>query len=122
MQNCTISNQSIETIHVECVEGFDGGLPQMFLLELVEIPALKLVRNLTLFVSFQKLFLQDKIFMKYFIACRLQKPPVSFFIDNLEAGSSYRIILFSANAKGRSEPTIIDEITFKGVAKYTGNL
>ena len=60
--------------------------------------------------------------MKYFIACRLQKPPVSFFIDNLEAGSSYRIILFSANAKGRSEPTIIDEITFKGVAKYTGNL
>jgi hypothetical protein len=28
--------------------------------------------------------------------------------------------MFAANAKGRSEPVIIDEITFKGVAKYTG--
>ena len=49
-----------------------------------------------------------------------QHPPVQFFIDNLEPGSSYRIILFAANAKGRSEPVIIDDITFKGVAKYTG--
>jgi hypothetical protein len=51
LQNCTVSNQSIDTIHVECIEGFDGGLPQMFLLEMVEIPTLKLVRNLTLYVS-----------------------------------------------------------------------
>lgn len=43
-----------------------------------------------------------------------------FFIDNLEPGYSYRIILFAVNAKGRSEPTIIDDITFKGVAKFTG--
>lgn len=50
----------------------------------------------------------------------LQRPPVAFYIDNLEPGSSYRIILFAVNAKGRSEPTIIDDITFKGVAKYTG--
>lgn len=49
-----------------------------------------------------------------------QRAPVAFFIDNLEPGSSYRIILFAVNAKGRSEPTIIDDITFKGVAKYTG--
>lgn len=49
-----------------------------------------------------------------------QRPPVAFYIDNLEPGSSYRIILFAVNAKGRSEPTIIDDITFKGVAKYTG--
>ena len=51
LQNCTVSNQSIDSIHVECIESFDGGLPQMFLLEMVEIPTLKLVRNLTLFVS-----------------------------------------------------------------------
>lgn len=51
LQNCSVSNQSIDTIHVECIEGFDGGLPQMFLLEMVEIPTLKLVRNLTLYVS-----------------------------------------------------------------------
>lgn len=50
----------------------------------------------------------------------LQRPPVAFYIENLEPGSSYRIILFAVNAKGRSEPTIIDDITFKGVAKFTG--
>lgn len=49
-----------------------------------------------------------------------QRPPVAFYIENLEPGSSYRIILFAVNAKGRSEPTIIDDITFKGVAKFTG--
>lgn len=51
LQNCSVSNQSIDTVHVDCIEGFDGGLPQMFLLEMVEIPTLKLVRNLTLYVS-----------------------------------------------------------------------
>uniref|UniRef100_A0A182UA33 Ig-like domain-containing protein n=1 Tax=Anopheles melas TaxID=34690 RepID=A0A182UA33_9DIPT len=96
-ENCSVSNQSADSLHIECIEGFDGGLPQMFLLELVEVPVLRLVRNLS-----------------------LQHPPVQFFIDNLEPGSSYRIILFAANAKGRSEPVIIDDITFKGVAKYTG--
>lgn len=30
------------------------------------------------------------------------------------------MILFAVNAKGRSEPAIIDDITFKGVAKFTG--
>lgn len=50
----------------------------------------------------------------------LQRIPVSFYIDNLSPGSSYRIILFAVNPKGRSEPTIIDDITFKGVAKFTG--
>lgn len=32
----------------------------------------------------------------------------------------YRILLFAVNPKGRSEPVVIDGITFKGVAKYTG--
>lgn len=67
LQNCTVSNQSIETIHVECIEGFDGGLPQMFLLEMVEIPTLKLVRNLTLYVSLKRfrLFLSIEPFSRH---------------------------------------------------------
>lgn len=55
-----------------------------------------------------------------FFIFHTQRAPVAFYIDNLEPRSSYRIILFAVNAKGRSEPTIIDDITFKGVAKYTG--
>lgn len=46
-----MSNQSDDSLQVECVEGFDGGLPQGFLLELVEMPALRLARNLSLQVS-----------------------------------------------------------------------
>lgn len=48
LQNCSVSNQSADSLHIECIEGFDGGLPQMFLLELVEVPVLRLVRNLSL--------------------------------------------------------------------------
>lgn len=141
LQNCTVSNQSSDSLHVECVEGFDGGLPQGFLLELVEMPALRLARNLSLAVRsilFQDITICSKC-MQFRIKWNkkkeihwaddnrslqfhLQRPPVSFFIDNLEPGSSYRIILFAVNPKGRSEPTIIDDINFKGVAKFTGML
>lgn len=50
-----------------------------------------------------------------------QKSPVSFYVEDLEPGATYRIILYSANAKGRSEPIVLDEISFKGVAKYTSS-
>lgn len=48
------------------------------------------------------------------------KPPPSFSAEGLESGASYRVVLYAVNAKGRSDPTIIDSVTFKGVAKFTG--
>lgn len=51
LQNCTITNQSSDSLQVECIEGFDGGLPQAFLLELVELSDLRLVRNMSIIVS-----------------------------------------------------------------------
>lgn len=51
LQNCSVSNQSSDSLQVECEPGFDGGLPQQFLLELVEMPALRLAKNLSLQVS-----------------------------------------------------------------------
>lgn len=50
LQNCTTSNLSSDSLQVECVEGFDGGLPQGFLLELVEVPSLRLIRNMSALV------------------------------------------------------------------------
>lgn len=32
-RNCTLWNQTAESVEVSCVAGFDGGLPQRFLLE-----------------------------------------------------------------------------------------
>ncbi|KAJ6637898.1 Nephrin, partial [Pseudolycoriella hygida] len=97
LQNCSITNQSPDSLQVECTEGFDGGLPQVFIMELINLSDMRLVRNLS-----------------------VMHPPVLFFIDNLEPEFSYKIILFSVNAKGKSEPTIIDDVTFKGVSKFTG--
>lgn len=51
LQNCTVFNQSSDSLQVECMEGFDGGLPQGFILELVETPNLRLARNLSISVS-----------------------------------------------------------------------
>lgn len=44
--------ESQDSVQVDCVESFDGGLPQGFLLELVEVPSLRLVRNMSLLVSY----------------------------------------------------------------------
>lgn len=51
LQNCTVSNQSVDSLQVDCIEGFDGGLPQSFMLELVELNSLQLARNITIHVS-----------------------------------------------------------------------
>lgn len=32
-RNCTLWNQTADSVEVSCVAGFDGGLPQHFLLE-----------------------------------------------------------------------------------------
>lgn len=41
-------------------------------------------------------------------------------MDNLDPSGIYRMIIFAVNAKGRSEPILLDNINFKGVAKYIG--
>lgn len=46
-------------------------------------------------------------------------PPV-FDIYGMEPGASYQVNLYAVNAKGRSESYIIEAVTFKGVAKFTG--
>ncbi|XP_063231434.1 nephrin-like isoform X2 [Bacillus rossius redtenbacheri] len=97
LANCSVGNQTTDSLHVECVEGFDGGLPQSFFLELLELPALRQRLNLT--VS--------------------RGPPV-FDVSGTEPGASYRLRLYAVNAKGRSEAFLIEPVTFKGVAKFLG--
>ncbi|XP_069683124.1 neural cell adhesion molecule 2 [Periplaneta americana] len=95
--NCSVVNQTSDSLHVECLESFDGGLPQSFLMELLELPGLRPRYNVTV----------------------VRGPPV-FDIYGMEPGASYQVNLYAVNAKGRSEPYIIEAVTFKGVAKFTG--
>ncbi|BES90972.1 CD80-like C2-set immunoglobulin domain [Nesidiocoris tenuis] len=95
--NCSILNQTSDTLDVECVEGFDGGLPQWFNMELLELPELSPRFNVT------------------------SNRPL-FNVNGIESGSSYQVHLYAVNGKGRSDPFILQTDTFKGVAKYTGSL
>ncbi|XP_063921437.1 contactin-1 [Zophobas morio] len=98
LQNCTVSNQTSDSLQVDCMEGFDGGLPQSFFMEILELPSLRPRLNVTTY-----------------------RTPPTFLADGLDPGMSYRIMLYAVNAKGKSEPTTIDPVTFKGVAKLQGS-
>ncbi|XP_066995324.2 neural cell adhesion molecule 2 [Anabrus simplex] len=97
LANCSVVNQTSDSLHVECLESFDGGLPQSFLMEVLELPGRRPRYNVTV----------------------ARAPPV-FDLYGLEAGTSYQVNLYAVNAKGRSEPYVIEPVTFKGVAKFTG--
>lgn len=53
LRNCTTSYLSPDSLQVDCLESFDGGMTQEYLLELVEVPTLRLVRKMSLQVSFK---------------------------------------------------------------------
>uniref|UniRef100_A0A1B6C6V9 Uncharacterized protein n=1 Tax=Clastoptera arizonana TaxID=38151 RepID=A0A1B6C6V9_9HEMI len=95
LQNCSVTNHTSDSLHVECLENFDGGLPQGFLMELLELP--DLVPKFNVSVS--------------------KTPPV-FDLFGIESGASYQVNLYAINAKGRSDPVVLETIKFKGVAKY----
>lgn len=46
--------------------------------------------------------------------------PPTFTARGLDEGTSYRILLYAVNAKGRSDPIVLEPVTFKGVAKLQG--
>lgn len=52
LQNCSLSKEAPDSLQVDCMESYDGGMPQGFLMELLEVPSLRLVRNISLLVSF----------------------------------------------------------------------
>ncbi|KAL1402100.1 hypothetical protein pipiens_001891, partial [Culex pipiens pipiens] len=47
VKNCTINNQTQSSVEVQCLAGYDGGLPQIFLLELVSGRTGRLRYNMT---------------------------------------------------------------------------
>ncbi|XP_020281650.1 nephrin-like [Pseudomyrmex gracilis] len=80
--NCSLLNQTTDSIYVECIEGFDGGMPQKFTMQVNREPgsgkAGATVYNQT------------------------NKVPI-FSVSNLDPGTTYEVFIYSTNAKGRSE-------------------
>ncbi|XP_076310581.1 uncharacterized protein LOC143225317 [Tachypleus tridentatus] len=83
LKNCTISNTTAESIHLECVAGYDGGLQQYFFLEVYNAKLERLTANIT----------------------SNSKP--EFHVFELLEGSRFILLLYSANTKGKSSPVVL---------------
>lgn len=85
---------------VRCLEGYDGGLP---------------------IYSYQLEVVADEdegpILLNKTVPAGPNGP--TFEVAGLTTGRSYRLFLYAINAKGRSEPAILEPVTLKGVAMYT---
>lgn len=88
---------------VRCAEGFDGGLP------LINYELEVYSEENDYHVSTISLNRTD----------RSASPGPVFEISGLEPGRNYRLHLYAVNAKGRSDPVVLEPVTLKGVAMYT---
>ncbi|KAF5272524.1 hypothetical protein FQA39_LY07848 [Lamprigera yunnana] len=97
VKNCSLSNQTTSSVEVYCLPGFDGGLPQYFLLELYSsnsaVPRYNITSN-------------DEPY---------------FYLSNLEPDVTFKISVFAVNSKGRSQGVRLEEVTFQDPEKRTGS-
>ncbi|CAL8139508.1 unnamed protein product [Orchesella dallaii] len=95
VSNCSILNQTFDSLFVSCVEGFNGGLQQSFVIEIWDFHSQHVIRNLT------------------------NHRPV-FNVRGLEPGASYIVRIYAVNTKGRSEVQVLQASTLKAAEKQTG--
>ncbi|KAM0733080.1 Protein turtle-like protein B [Formica fusca] len=81
--NCSLLNQTTDSIYVECIEGFDGGLPQKFTMQVDREAGSGKGGPTTVYNHTSKM--------------------PTFSVGSLEPGTTYEVSIYSTNAKGRSE-------------------
>ncbi|XP_069179228.1 uncharacterized protein [Procambarus clarkii] len=88
VHNCSAYNLTVSVVNVRCVAGFDGGLPQTFVLELYEPRSNRLLANVT------------------------NKVP-RFAVPGLASGVAFMGVIYSTNEKGRGEMVSLQVYTVK---------
>ncbi|XP_016840973.1 hemicentin-1 isoform X2 [Nasonia vitripennis] len=107
---------------VRCSEGFDGGLPiTSFELEVYSDENVYHVN--TIYINHTDKALPAAA-SSAGVATSANGATVAAFgpifeVPGLEPGRNYRLLLYAVNAKGRSEPVVLEPVTLKGVAMYT---
>ncbi|XP_055708974.1 nephrin-like [Phlebotomus papatasi] len=96
VRNCTITNQTTHSVEIQCIPGYDGGLPQVFVLELVSTRTGKLRYNIT--NTDEPIFIIESL-----------ENLISF--DSLN-DHSLKVIVFAVNQKGRSPGVILKDFPF----------
>ncbi|XP_025160189.1 nephrin isoform X4 [Harpegnathos saltator] len=116
--NCSLLNQTTDSIYVECVEGFDGGLPQKFTMQVdretgpgksggsggaaAAASSSASAASTTVYNQTSKL--------------------PTFSVNNLDPGSTYEVSIYSTNAKGRSETVHFRATTLNLPERRTGEM
>ncbi|KAG4069528.1 hypothetical protein HA402_006894, partial [Bradysia odoriphaga] len=94
--NCSLVNQTSDSLEVDCTEGFDGGgQGQIFIMETFDQHTGVLQANVS------------------------SKYPI-FNVGGLDAGKLLKILIYAANAKGKSEAVALEAYTLKVAEKQTG--
>ncbi|KAH0955085.1 hypothetical protein HN011_006488, partial [Eciton burchellii] len=103
VRNCTLANQTYTSVEVKCVPGYDGGLPQRFVLEVYH-------GDVDFLTSSQPLY----------NVSNLDEP--TFALAGLEASveAGVHVAVYAVNAKGRSQPVTLSEVTYRDAEKRTG--
>ncbi|XP_037515885.1 nephrin isoform X1 [Rhipicephalus sanguineus] len=83
VQNCSVQNQTEESVALACSESYDGGLPQRFRLELHDTARRLLRANVS----------------------SAEAP--SFVARGLPAGTGFVAAVYAYNSRGRSPPTVL---------------
>ncbi|XP_037730499.1 hemicentin-1 [Drosophila subpulchrella] len=83
VHNCTVNNISMTSLTVTCSDGFNGGLPQHFNLELLDSYTQEIKANITSTIP-------------------------KFTVPGLSPGSIYRLNIYAFNTKGRSDPAVVN--------------
>lgn len=94
-QNCTIVNQTTNSLGVECIPGFDGGQSSLFVLDAINEDSGILVANSSALTP-------------------------SFHISNLSPGTTLTMNLYALNGRGRSQTLIVEGSTLNAAEKRTG--
>ncbi|XP_020278889.1 nephrin-like [Pseudomyrmex gracilis] len=103
VRNCTLANQTYTSVEVKCVAGYDGGLPQKFVLEVYH-------GDVDFLTTSQPLY-------------NVSNPDEpTFALAGLEASveAGVHVAVYAVNAKGRSQPVILSEVTYRDAEKRTG--
>ncbi|XP_076637271.1 protein turtle homolog B isoform X2 [Colletes latitarsis] len=101
--NCSLLNQTTDSLHVECTEGFDGGLPQQFTIQVDREQGTSSTSSNPSLTVYN----------------RTSKVP-SFSVNRLEPGTTYGVYIYARNSKGRSEKVHFRATTLNLPEKQTG--
>ncbi|XP_043490333.1 nephrin-like isoform X4 [Polistes fuscatus] len=99
--NCSLLNQTTDSFYVECIDGFDGGIPQKFNIQVDrEISSSGSKSINTIYNQTSK--------------------TASFVVTNLDPGTTYEIQIYASNTKGKSEVVHFSATTLNSPERRTG--